>query len=72
VISKSTGQIYAVNVVKQHREQLKQVFELNEVINTVMILKDQLNHIWSYRSRTWANKAIDNWCALAKSLNIGF
>jgi len=35
-----------------------------------MILKDQLKHIWFYRSRTWANKAIDNWCALAKSLNI--
>jgi transposase len=57
--------------LKRHREQLKQLLELNEVINTVMILKDQLKHIWSYRSRTWANKAIDNWCALAKSLKIG-
>ena len=56
--------------LKRHREQLKQLLELNEVINTVMILKDQLKHIWSYRSRTWANKAIDNWCTLAKSLNI--
>ena len=56
--------------LKRHREQLKQLLELNEVINTVMILKDQLKHIWSYRSRTWANKAIDNWCALAKLLNI--
>jgi transposase len=56
--------------LKRHREQLKQLLELNEVINTVMILKDQLKHIWSYRSRTWANKAIDNWCELAKSLKI--
>jgi transposase len=55
---------------KKHREQLKQLLELNEVINTVLILKEQLKHIWSYRSRTWANKAIDNWCALARSLNI--
>lgn len=34
-----------------------------------MILKDQLKHIWSYKSRTWANKALDNWCNLALSLN---
>ena len=54
--------------LKKHREQLNQLLQLNEVINTVMILKDQLKHIWSYRSRTWANKAIDHWCALAKSL----
>jgi transposase len=33
-----------------------------------MILKDQLKHIWSYRSRTWAHKALDEWCALARSL----
>jgi len=56
--------------LKRHRQQLKQLLELNEVINTVMILKDQLKHIWSYRSVTWAQKAIDNWCALAQSLNI--
>jgi len=55
---------------KRHREQLKKLLELNEVISTVMILKEQLKHIWSYRSRTWATKALDNWCALAKSLNI--
>ena len=55
---------------KKHREQLKKLLELNEVISTVMILKEQLKHIWSYRSRTWATKALDNWCALARSLNI--
>ena len=43
--------------------------ELNEVINTVMILKDKLKHIWSYRSRTWAAKALNQWCAMARSLN---
>ena len=54
---------------KQHRQQLKQLLEINEVISTVMILKDQLKHIWTYRSRTWAGKALDHWCALARSLN---
>jgi len=54
---------------KEQRQQLKQLLELNEVINTVMILKDQLKHIWSYRSRAWAIKALDHWCELARSLN---
>ena len=58
------------NVRRQkHRRQLKKLLKLNEVINTVMILKDQLKHIWSYRSRTWAGKAVDQWCALARSVN---
>ena len=52
-----------------HRRQLKELLALNEKINTVMILKDKLKHIWTYRSRTWAIKALDNWCQLARSLN---
>jgi len=53
---------------QKERTQIKQLLELNQVINTVMILKDKLKHIWSYKSRTWAGKALDNWCALARSL----
>lgn len=49
------------------RRQLKQLLELNERISTVMILKDKLKHIWTYRSRAWAIKALDNWCELARS-----
>jgi len=55
--------------LKTQREQLKQLLELNEVINITMILKEQLKHIWSYRSRTWAGKAIKHWCDLANSMN---
>ena len=55
--------------LKEQRQQLKKLLELNEVLNTVMILKDQLKHIWTYKSRTWADKAIDYWCDLARSLN---
>jgi transposase len=54
---------------KKHREQLRELLSLNEVINTVMILKEQLKQIWRYKSRTWAGKALDHWCALARSLN---
>lgn len=53
---------------QKERTQIKQLLELNQVINTVMILKDKLKHIWSYKSRTWAGKALDSWCALARSL----
>jgi len=55
---------------RSHRRQLEELLALNQVINTVMILKDKLKHIWTYRSRTWASKALDNWCNLARSLNI--
>ena len=55
--------------LKTQREQLKQLLELNELINTTMILKEQLKHIWSYRSRTWTGKAIKHCCALANSMN---
>lgn len=53
---------------KSHRQQLKELLALNEVINTVMILKEKLKHIWTYRSRTWASKALDHWCELARSI----
>ena len=53
---------------KSHRQQLKQLLALNEVISTVYILKEKLKHIWTYRSRSWSVKALDNWCELARSL----
>ena len=53
---------------RSHRRQLKELLALNEVISTVMILKEKLKLLWSYRSRTWAAKALDQWCALARSL----
>jgi transposase len=53
----------------QQRQHLKDLLALNETINTVMILKETLKHIWNYRSRLWAAKALDDWCSLARSLN---
>ena len=58
------------NIRRQtHRQQLRELLALNQVINTVMILKEKLKHIWTYRSRAWASKALDQWCDLARSLN---
>jgi transposase len=53
---------------KSHRQQLRELLALNQVINTVMILKEKLKHIWTYRSRSWASKALNQWCDLARSL----
>jgi PAS domain S-box-containing protein len=44
---------------KKDRQQLHGLLKLNEVINMVLILKGKLKHIWSYRSRGWATKALD-------------
>lgn len=57
------------NIRRQsHRKQLKELLALNQVISTVMILKEKLKHIWVYRSRGWATKMFDQWCDLARSL----
>ena len=43
---------------------LEELLQLKKVINTVLILKYKLKHIWTYRSRRWAEKAIEEWCGL--------
>ena len=42
---------------------------LEELLQTVMILKNKLKHIWSYRSRTWAEKALEELCVLAQAVD---
>ncbi|MBE7446142.1 MAG: transposase [Planctomycetia bacterium] len=42
---------------------------LNETINTVLILKDKLKHIWTYTSRTWAREKPLTNGALSKTIN---
>ena len=54
---------------QQQRQHLKELLELNETISIVMILKDKLKHIWTYRYRAWADKALNSWCSLARSIN---
>ena len=51
------------------RRHLEELLRLNKVINAVLILKDKLKHIWTYRSRTWAEKALQEWDALARAVN---
>jgi transposase len=53
----------------KHRQHLRRLLELNKTISTVMILKDLLKQIWTYRRRGWAARRIREWCALARTLN---
>ena len=51
------------------RAHLKALLQLNQTIASVMILREGLNRIWSYRSRAWASRRLHEWCALASSLD---
>jgi transposase len=51
--------------LQAHKDQLAQLLEINTVISTVMILKEQLKELWAYRCRDSAEKALDHWCELA-------
>ena len=53
---------------QKERNQIKQLLKLNQIINTVIIFKDKLKQIWSYKSCAWAGKALGNWCTLVRSL----
>ena len=58
------------NICKpKDRMHLEELVRLNKVINKVLILKDKLKHIWTYLSRTWAEKAIEEWCELAQAVD---
>jgi hypothetical protein len=50
-------------------KHLEELLRLNRVINAILILKDKLQYMGSYQSRTRVNKAIDEWCALARAMN---
>ena len=42
---------------------------MNQDIDTVPIIRDKGKHIWTYRSRTWAEKAIEEWGSLAQMVH---
>jgi transposase len=52
------------------RQYLEEFLRLNKFINAVLILKDKLEHISTSRSQTWADKALEEWCALACAVTI--
>lgn len=58
------------NKPKQNeKKQLKELLALNETLVQTMILRDKLKELWGYKSRAWAQKALEKWCRLARSLD---
>ena len=55
------------NLKRAQRARLREVLSLNERLNTMYYLKDLLAYIWTYRSRGWADRTIDEWCELARA-----
>jgi len=49
----------------EQREHLRQLLSINETLLFAYILRDKLALIWRYRYRAWAQRALDDWCALA-------
>ncbi len=54
------------NLRRDQRYRLDDILEVNARLNTVYWLKDLLAHIWSYRSPAWAQKMLEQWCAVAR------
>jgi transposase len=53
---------------KEAREHLKKLLALNEVISKMMILKDLLKRIWTYRYRGWVRRRLKEWCEMARTI----
>ncbi|MCP4576541.1 MAG: ISL3 family transposase [Deltaproteobacteria bacterium] len=51
------------------RAHLQRLLDMNETLSKVMILKDCLKRIWHYNKRGWAQKRLDEWCALARTMD---
>ena len=50
-------------------QHLEELLLLNKVINAILIPKDKLKHIWTYRAKTCTEKAIDECYYLARAVN---
>jgi len=53
---------------REAREHLRRLLALNQTLSTVMILKELLKRIWTYRSRGWAQRRLREWCDLARTV----
>jgi transposase len=55
------------NLVGDQRARLDALLAANHNLNIVYILKDQLKEIWTYQRPAWAQRALNQWCALAEA-----
>ncbi len=57
------------NLRHKGRVHLKELLAANERLNAMVILRDNLKHIYRYKSVGWARAAIDQWCELAAEID---
>lgn len=54
------------NLRYDQRIRLCDILAMNERLNTIYWLKDLLKHIWTYWRPGWAEKTLEQWCAVAR------
>lgn len=50
--------------------RLVELLDINHRLNLIYILKEDLKRLWTYKSRSWAKKWFDAWCARALEAGI--
>jgi transposase len=58
------------NLKSNEKPHLRELLKINYNLSTAYILKDALKVIWSYKYTRCAEKALENWCELARESNI--
>lgn len=58
------------NLSNEEKPRLKTLVKLNEAITTVYILKDSLKKLWRYSYPTSCQKALHQWCSMARESGI--
>lgn len=58
------------NLKEEQKPKLEELLSANKTINTVYALKEQLQALWDNYTVPLFNKAIDQWCSLARESGI--
>lgn len=57
------------NLTCEQKDRLTTLLRLNRTISTVYLLKDQLKLLYYYDDRIRCKQALDDWCAMAETLD---
>jgi transposase len=55
------------NLKQNQKERLKELLSVNEVLNTVYILKDELKMLWQCRSEEEVSSSLEAWVGKARA-----
>ena len=54
------------NLTDKQARRLKDLLQINEKLNTVYVLKEGFQRLWTYRSRGWALRYLEKWVGWAQ------